>query len=367
MTNNNLLKMWAIVSVLGFVSLIYVGCAGEDGSLSKDNNKTGGDGDTDTDGDSDSDGDSDGDSDSDGDISSDGDSDADGDGDGDVCDVHCVDDCNAAGGVLKEGVCEAAAQQCCIIDTGDADSDADGDSDSDGDTDAEGDGGMTLYYIRHAETVANTLPPEEMTYEATNEWSTLGQSQVDALTDWLMNSGKVPVPDAVLVSPTWRGQFTISPYLVAMDMQGEIWPELTEVDEEPVTGDSIPTEVEPEEYFKYAVEADNLTYRDGAKENALLPEGFEQGLSVVMMARDLLLERYGQSGKTVFISGHAHAGRLLMGLLGGHDMVDDNPENFAYALFNTGVTQLEQDPDSGVFEIIDSNMNDPEGAPSFDW
>jgi broad specificity phosphatase PhoE len=252
----------------------------------------------------------------------------------------------------------------------DTDSDVDSDTDSDTDTDTEPDSdgnGLTVYYIRHAETVANILPVEEITLEASNEFSDLGATQVAELTDWLINSGEVPAPDEVLMSPTWRGQNTISPYLVEMDITGEIWPELTEVDDEPITGDPVPVEVEPEEFFTYPVEADNVAYREGASENAFFPESFEEGLSVVMMARDLLLERYSQSGKTLFVVGHAHAGRLLMGLLEGHDMVEDNPEDYAYALYNTGVTHLEQDPETGIFELIDSNINDPAGSPSSDF
>ncbi|HET9956622.1 MAG TPA: hypothetical protein VFQ61_19125 [Polyangiaceae bacterium] len=44
---------------------------------------------------------------------------------------------------------------------------------------------------------------------------------------------------------------------------------------------------------------------------------YEAGLSMVMTARDEILGRYGQSGKTIFVVGHASAGQVMIGLLQG--------------------------------------------------
>ena len=357
--DDNFLKLCLLCTVLSVSAGVDIACSQQ--NTSDEAQTSSGDGDTDSDGDADgdtdTDTDADGDTDSDNDTDADTDADTDGDSDGDTdsdTDSDADTDTDSAG-----------------------DRDSSGDSDTDTRTDAgatdgsegltDGSDGLTIYYIRHAETLANTLPMEEITYEASNEWSEMGETQVAELTDWLMDARNIPVPDEVLVSPTWRGQNTISPYLVEMDMQGEIWPELTEVDEEPVNGGPVPVEVAPEQWFTYPVAAENVAYRDGEDEVAYIPEGFEEGLSVVMMARDLLLERFSQSGKTIFVVGHAHAGRLLMGLLEGHDMIEDNPEKFSYALFNTGVTHIEQDPQTGNFEVMDANINDPIGAPSYDW
>jgi broad specificity phosphatase PhoE len=370
--SNNLAKLLlgCFISMI-LTSFIFSCSDGEDVLAGSENetdsvkgNAADGDADTDTDSDSDSDTDSDADSDTDSDTDTDTDSDADTDTDSDT-DTDTDSDADTD----TDSDADTDTDSDADTDT-DSDADTDTDSDTDGDDtatepDSNNGGGLTVYYIRHAETLANILPPEEWTFEASNEFSELGNTQVAELADWLINSGVVPVPDKVLVSPTWRGQNTISPYLVQMNIMGEIWPELTEVDDEPKTGGPIPTEVEPEKWMTYPVEAENVAYRDGVDDNAIFPEGYEEGLAVVMMARNLLLERYSQSGKTIIIVGHAHAGRLMFGLLEGHDMVEDAPNDFAYILHNTGVTRVEQDPETGDFEVVDSNINDPPGAPTW--
>lgn len=416
--SNNYLKFLLFLSFLSVLSWVgFTGCGADDTNSSAQSDgdadsdtdadadgdgDTDADGDTDTDGDSDSDadgdgdGDTDGDSDTDGDTDTDADSDSDNDSEGDeACAYQCSDHCMSEGGTVMTGNCDNPDQKCCDFGEGDADSDTDADTDSDSDTDtdgdadtdgdtdtdtdadgdtdtdsdADGDGGLTIYYIRHAETVANTLGPgDEMTFESANMWSDKGQEQVDTLTDWLINSGEVPVPDQILSSPTWRGQFTILPYLVEMDMQAEVWPELTEVEEDPVTGASVPVEIEQESYIKYHIGSASLdgsdpdpdavarlSYREGTTEGAYFPENFEEGLTVVMMSYDLLMEKFSRSGKTLFITGHAHAGSLLLGLLEGYDMINDAPSG--HYLQNTGVQHIEQDPETGVFEVIDTNIN----------
>ncbi|MBN2530122.1 MAG: BNR repeat-containing protein [Deltaproteobacteria bacterium] len=131
------------------VATMAMGCGGGGNDLGGNSNgdvDSDADADADTDGDSDSDGDSDtdGDSDADGDTDADGDSDADtdadsdGDSDADTensgCAFNCVNDCDAAGGMEKAGLCDNENQTCC--DLGETESDSDTVSDSDSATEA---------------------------------------------------------------------------------------------------------------------------------------------------------------------------------------------------------------------------------------
>lgn len=83
---------------------------------------------------------------------------------------------------------------------------------------------------------------------------------------------------------------------------------------------------------------------------------------MVMAARDAFLEEFSNSGLTVLISGHAVSGSILMGLLAGEDMTQGEDEfimNNRLFMKNTGIQHLEQDPTTGLFEMVDTNLNSP--------
>lgn len=219
--------------------------------------------------------------------------------------------------------------------------------------------GMTLYYVRHAQTVANASQSEQPSYEDSDTLTELGLRQIDALTLYLQSNGINP--DAVLVSPTSRTQKTIEPYVVAASMTAEIWPELTECGSSEPTGAALPTEPTYYEYFNISIEAQNMVLREGASDLFWQTDTYERGLFMVMQARDLLLERFGQTGKTVLIAGHAVAGGVIIGLLRGDDMLDgtDDTDQWGVYMMNTGIQKLVQDPGTGAFTLEDSNINDP--------
>ncbi len=219
--------------------------------------------------------------------------------------------------------------------------------------------GMTLYYVRHAETVANALDDHSPSTEDADTLTDLGQRQISALTTYLQESGVAP--DAVLVSPAPRSQHTIEPFLVSTGLVGVIWPELWECCGGEPTGAPLPTEPLRYDFFTITVEAQNLALREGDPGTFWQIDPYEQGLYMVMQARDLLLAGYGQSGKTVLISGHAISGTLLIGLLRGLDMsggIEQTGPNAIY-MMNTGVQLLTQDPATGLFELEGSNVNRP--------
>jgi len=66
---------------------------------------------------------------------------------------------------------------------------------------------LDLYYVRHAQTMANVT--REYTEENQRTFSPLGEAQVDEVTEKLADLHF----DVVIVSPAWRTQRTILPYL----------------------------------------------------------------------------------------------------------------------------------------------------------
>ena len=140
-------------------------------------------------------------------------------------------------------------------------------------------------------------------------------------------------------------------------MIGEIWVELNECCTGEPSGAPLPEEL-PDSFFDAEIEADNLVVRESGPTGVVFPETYEEGLLMVMMSRDLILEQFSQSGKTIFVVGHAGAGATLIGLLQGYDMLKEMPERPVY-LQNTGIHMLVQDPDTGEFTVEEEIINDP--------
>lgn len=218
--------------------------------------------------------------------------------------------------------------------------------------------GLTIYVIRHAETPANLQP--DPTAGDSESFTELGERQVTALTEYLTTSGIMP--DTVLVSPAWRAQKTIEPFLVAKDLTGEVWMELDECCADAPTGAEIPTTPTLIKYWKATLESDRFVFRDPKNTTYWDPGApYEAGLFKVMTARDLLLSEFSQSGKTIFVVGHASAGSILIGLLMGYDMKSgpDQPGKDRAYLYNTGVTKVVQDAATGKFKMQGQNINKP--------
>ena len=264
-------------------------------------------------------------------------------------------------GTDPEPVADSGTEPEPVVDAGtapDAEADAGDDPVVDAGTSPEP-AGLTLYYIRHAEVVGNTLDPADITWESMEEFSTLGQQQVNDLTNFLL--GMDVVPDVILTSPTWRAQKTIEPYLVATGLTGVIWMELDECPDAEPTGGPLPTEPTYYEYFEASIEASNVVFRDPEATLYWDNQTYEDGLFMAMTARDELLRLYSQSGLTIFVTGHAVAGNLLLGLLRGFDMTGgiDYMSGDMLWMQNTGIQVLVQDPATGAFSLEASNLNDP--------
>ncbi len=286
-----------------------------------------------------------------------------------------------------QGTCENPAQKCCkpAGTDGDADGEADTDTDTDTDTDididtdtdsdtdadSDADGtdsdpgtddgkGLTIYYIRHGETMANvSTDTENIDPEQADVFTDLGIQQVEELSEYLINELGA-VPDEILVSPAPRAQNTIEPYLIASARTGVIWPELNECCTGNPSGASIPTKP-PSFLFPITIEAENLSFRDEESDRFWYPVTYEDGIYMVRLVYELVIERYSQSGKILFIVGHAGAGRTLIGMLTGHDMVTNLPDGVF--LLNTGVQHIVQDPVTGTFTLEGMNINNPTWKP----
>lgn len=219
--------------------------------------------------------------------------------------------------------------------------------------------GLTLYYIRHAEVVANVVDPSEITVDNMDELTELGTRQIGALTTYLHGLGVTP--DAVLVSPHVRTQRTIEPYLVAESLTGEVWMELAEASDKKSTGAPLPAAPKYYSFYKATIDVQNLVFRDPSAISFWQNDSYEAGLLMVTTAKSNLLERYDRSGKTIFVVGHAIAGQLLIGLLRGEDLIGGPTTTGAGAVYllNTGVMRLLQDPGTGLFKLDGKNVNNP--------
>jgi broad specificity phosphatase PhoE len=218
--------------------------------------------------------------------------------------------------------------------------------------------GLTVYFIRHAETVANASGEQGGSGPLENHdtLTALGEKQVHELKDYLVKENIKP--DLIIVSPALRAQKTIEPFLTAIRSTAQIWVELNECCGQEPTGDPLPTE-RPKVQWKLKIDkyTENFVFRTSDDIHYWYPQSYEEGLFMVMTARDRLLQQFSQSGKTIIAVGHAVNGGILLGLLRGYDMITSKPSRPVY-LLNTGIQKLTQDTVSGTF-TLKQNINNP--------
>jgi hypothetical protein len=87
---------------------------------------------------------------------------------------------------------------------------------------------LTVYFIRHAETMANVSGQHggEGCLEDHDILTELGEKQVEDFKNFLIKENIRP--DLFAVSPSLRTQKTIEPFLKALGIKAEIWVELNE-------------------------------------------------------------------------------------------------------------------------------------------
>lgn len=210
-------------------------------------------------------------------------------------------------------------------------------------------GGLDIYFVRHAETMANASGVN--TSGNSNMFSEKGNEQVGALTREL-NAMRF---DAILVSPAERAINTILPYLKESGQKGIIWPELTEccwqknrdtqVAGRLVTSSALRLNNEQVTYFSFRDSDSTLSYANNS---------YADGVAQVRHAEELLKQHYFGSGKTILIVAHYHSGQVLMAdLLGTTRDKLPNLENGKLAHLRQG--------DDSRFTLI--SINGEEFAP----
>ena len=210
----------------------------------------------------------------------------------------------------------------------------------------EDNAGLNLYFVRHAETLANfTGDYSEHNQRTITE---KGMRQIEYLTEFL----KRYEFDAIIVSPKLRTIKTIEPYLKETNAVAEIWPEMAESgyiftkkkdpdDERFMRGDEIILDGESSPYFRFRFPEDKFAYKD---------RGFDSVLARLKKGCRRIDEYFGQSGKTILVVGHSGSGAIMIDILLGNEPVG------SYFSANAHVTHLEQKAD-GKFRLVSFNIS----------
>lgn len=188
---------------------------------------------------------------------------------------------------------------------------------------------MTLWFCRHAETVANATG--KYNGKTINAFSPKGIEQIAKLTDRFWKT-KIEV---VLVSPSERALRTIAPYLRKAKRRAEIWPELYECCDANTRKIKGTTSATVRYGGKIVVPADIaslFTFRYGKDgkpvDRYIEAPSYEDGLRQIRMAASALRMRFAKSGHSVLVIGHSLQGGRMLELLQGRPMAGKiRPEN----------------------------------------
>ena len=210
--------------------------------------------------------------------------------------------------------------------------------------------GLKIYITRHAETMGNVSGNYSKKNQRT--FSSKGLSQIENINEKFKDYHF----DCIFVSPTYRTQQTILPYLKTHNMVGEIWPEIEE------GGFNITPETKPSKiisrgeeielfdnrYFRLRTPSDDFRYR---------PRNASEGLAQFIKARNCIL-KYASTGKSILLVCHYGTGDRIMEILLGL-----NPKG-SFSPKNAATTLLEEQP-NGSFQMV--LYNDKLFAQKFFW
>lgn len=208
---------------------------------------------------------------------------------------------------------------------------------------------LDLWVVRHAETVANVTDD----YSVFNQrhFTALGEQQASNLTAALRGL----VFDGIAVSPAYRAQRTIHPYLLENGVVAEIWPELDEccwqrgdargASDTSATGPTVLVEQDMRPQFRI---------REG--NDGQLPglETRSEGIARARRAARMLRERYAGQPVRLLLVVHQHTGSYLLEAL-----LDQAPEG-RYRLANAAVTWLSEE--NGRLRLVAENLAPSDAA-----
>lgn len=187
-----------------------------------------------------------------------------------------------------------------------------------------------IYYVRHAQTVANAT--NTYTTATESQFSELGNNQKYKI-DTILQSYSF---DKIIVSPTWRTQNTVYPYLKSTNQKAEIWPELTECCWQSDTS-SPTTAVFPvipwgaeisvidNGFFSFKRPSANREYNWEAK-------NYKDGINQCRLAADSIKTLFGGKGLNILIVGHSIQGRKMIEILTGKTVHINNASIDFYLL-----------------------------------
>lgn len=199
-----------------------------------------------------------------------------------------------------------------------------------------------LYFVRHAETMSNATGRHNRDNEQT--FSSAGKEQVAALTESLVGVHL----DAIVVSPLWRAQHTIVPFLEKSGRTAEIWPELAECCWQK-DHDVAPSQ-DRRRGALIVPESSLLSCRDEAARYRLdNSENYADGVQRVKQTAALLRQRFAGTSSSVLVVGHYwHGAKLLAEFLGWAET--------AVKPGNGQVIHLRQGED-GAFRFVDEDRS----------
>jgi broad specificity phosphatase PhoE len=203
--------------------------------------------------------------------------------------------------------------------------------------------GLDVYILRHGETMGNVTGDYSEQNQRT--FSPNGLKQVEDVPNRLQG---LPIHH-ILVSPLWRTQHTILPYLKATGMQAEIFPAIEECDcgingREPDVGLTLRKQAaeiieEGTNYFFFSGDLATARYA---------PTHPAEGAAILREAVDQILSRFGGTTQSVLLVTHSCTGGRLMELLLGL------PPQGMLAPANAVVSHVRQRPDGG-FDLLAYN------------
>ncbi len=207
------------------------------------------------------------------------------------------------------------------------------------------DSGLDIYFVRHAQTVANVTGDHSK--ENSRTFSAEGKRQLTHLTEQL----KLLRFDAILVSPTERTLNTVLPYLKETEHKAILFPEFAECCWQMPRDLSDPGELVQAKPIQLDEQQQGyFVFRDD--ENAMhryANDNYEDGIAQVRHGVALLKKEYFGSGKTILIVAHYHSGQVLLAELLGTTR-DKIP-----GLQNARLAHLRQDKDGNVTLLCINN------------
>ncbi|MBN2190795.1 MAG: histidine phosphatase family protein [Candidatus Aureabacteria bacterium] len=215
---------------------------------------------------------------------------------------------------------------------------------------AGGDKGLKVYITRHAETMGNVTG--NYSEENQRRFSPKGLTQIEHISDKLKDYRF----DYVFVSPMYRTQYTILPYLKSHNITAEIWPEIDEKCFD-ITSSTVPSKTIPEDGLIELFDEKYFKLRDASSTRMYDPRNASEGLAQFLKARDMI-ERYSGSGKSMLLVCHYCTGSRLIEIL-----LELEPRG-RFGPKNCAVSLLEQKPD-GTFRML--QYNDMPFIQKFFW